>query len=96
MNDDVLARLEGKIDKQGEHLASIDVTLVQQHASLAEHMRRSDASEARLTLVETALQPLKDAAAHKAFLWRLLKGMVVTAGTLATIAEAVRMMGLHR
>jgi hypothetical protein len=38
-------KVDAILDKVDAHLGSIDVTLTKQHASLEEHMRRSDALE---------------------------------------------------
>lgn len=96
---DILSRLEGKIDKQGEHLASVDVTLARQAASLEEHMRRSDLLEKGQEAIRTEakaleadlrgkLEPLTKA--HH--MWAGIGKLLAILGTLATIAEAVRVL----
>ncbi len=52
MDDRRLERIEAKIDDQNEHLSSIDVTLMSQHASIKEHIRRTG-------LLENELRPIK-------------------------------------
>ena len=52
MEDNQLDRIENKIDKHGEHLSSIDVTLAAQHQSLKDHMRRTELLEAKLEPIE--------------------------------------------
>lgn len=42
---DQLDRMEGKLDKHGDAIADINVTLGKQHVVLDEHMRRTDALE---------------------------------------------------
>lgn len=52
-------RFETKIDKVLEHAANTDVTLAKQQAALDEHMRRTEANEKHIKLVETAFKPLE-------------------------------------
>lgn len=47
-----LERIEAKIDDTNDHLASIDVTLAQQHISLREHIRRT-------AILEDEIKPIK-------------------------------------
>lgn len=51
MDSKRLERIEEKIDETNEKLSSIDKTLVAQHASLNEHMRRTE-------LLEDAMKPI--------------------------------------
>ena len=78
-------RLEAKIDKHGEALAQINVTLAQQHVTLQEHMRRTDANEKHIALVESELKPLTKA--H--LMWSGAGKLVTTLAVLAGIAEAI-------
>ncbi len=52
MSNDVLLRVEAKIDKVHERLSSIDATLAGQHVSLVEHIRRTSILETKLEPVE--------------------------------------------
>lgn len=53
MDDDKrLERIEKKLDDSNEHLASIDLTLMEQHISLREHVRRTNLLEAKLIPIE--------------------------------------------
>lgn len=53
MSDDQrFSRLENKLDKLSEKLSSIDKTLVAQHESLKEHIRRTE-------LLEKDMEPIK-------------------------------------
>lgn len=52
MDDRRLERIEKKLDDSNEHLASIDVTLAAQHASLKEHIARTEQ-------IEKELQPIR-------------------------------------
>ena len=45
---DIVIRLEAKIDKQSEYLASIDKTLGRQAVQLEHHIKRSDTQEENL------------------------------------------------
>jgi NurA-like 5'-3' nuclease len=51
MSDERLLRIEDKIDRISDKISSIDVTLVSQHESLKEHMRRTE-------LLEKAVEPI--------------------------------------
>lgn len=58
-----LNKLEAKIDDGNDHLASIDLTLAQQHESIKHHIRRTNALETivltvnrKVTLAEGALK----------------------------------------
>lgn len=52
MDEKRLERIEVKIDDIDDQLAMISSTLAAQHVSLKEHMRRSNALEAKLAPVE--------------------------------------------
>ncbi len=45
MADERIIRIEDKIDKLGDHLGRIDVTIASQHEVLKEHIRRTQAIE---------------------------------------------------
>lgn len=47
-----LERIEKKIDDTNDHLVSIDITLVEQHLSLKEHIRRT-------SILEQEIKPIK-------------------------------------
>lgn len=51
--EDKLERIECKIDKVVDHLGSIDVTLAAQHASLKEHIRRTELLEQEVAPIKT-------------------------------------------
>ncbi len=70
-----LERIEKKIDDQNEHLASIDRTLVEQHASLKHHIRRTD-------LLEKQIEPINKHVAR-------VEGALKLIGLLATITAIV-------
>lgn len=50
--DELIKRLEAKVDKLDERLDNMDKTLVLQEANLKEHMKRSDLLEKKLEPVE--------------------------------------------
>lgn len=52
MDDKRLERIEVKLDDLSDHLASIDITLGQQHVSLKEHIRRTNILEKELVPVK--------------------------------------------
>ncbi len=73
--DKRLERIEKKIDDQNEHLSSIDLTLSEQHASLDEHIRRTN-------MLEEDLRPVKR--------WMYMtQGAVALLGLLATIGAII-------
>ena len=57
--DDRIIRIEGKLDSLSDTLHAVDKTLVGQHASLAEHMRRTALAEESIDLIRKDLQPVK-------------------------------------
>lgn len=73
-----LERIEAKIDDSNDHLASIDVTLASQHASLREHIRRSNMLEAKMAPVERHVNRVEGA----------LK-LITLAAALAAVAEFI-------
>lgn len=77
-NDSRIVRIENKIDKVVEHIGSIDVTLSAQHVSLAEHIRRTNALEAKV-------QPIEKHAAMVSGALKLIGMMSV----IATIAMGI-------
>lgn len=79
------SRLESKIDKIVDRVASIDATLAAQHVSLQEHMRRSDALEKQLDQTKKEVEPLKKTIAAMEGAWKLL----ASAGILAAMGKLV-------
>ena len=80
MDDDKrLERIEDKIDVAKDHLASIDKTLVEQHISLKDHMRRTE-------LLEEAITPIRSKLDMAAGAIKVL-GLIAA---LLTILEAIR------
>jgi hypothetical protein len=71
---------EKKLDKIFDRLGSIDTTLVEQHAVLKEHIRRTN-------LLEEEIKPIK---AHVARVEGVVKFILALAAILATIAEFKR------
>lgn len=74
-----LERIEKKLDDSNEHLASIDVTLMSQHVSLKDHMRRTQ-------LLEQELRPIRT---HVSRVEGALK-LIALAAALATIIELMK------
>ncbi len=68
-----LERIEKKIDDGNDHLASIDITLAEQHISLREHMRRT-------ALIEQDLKPIKN---HVAMMNAAAKIITIVGGMMA-------------
>jgi chromosome segregation ATPase len=85
-----LARIEAKLDRQDERLDRIEVLQARHTASLEDHMRRTEAAESQLLLVEDTLKPLK---LHVAVTGALAKVLGV-AGTCVAIAKALGLLNL--
>lgn len=60
----ILERLEGKLDKQQEHIHEIDKTLVRNTASLEEHMKRTEMNEEAIELLREELKPVRTHVNH--------------------------------
>lgn len=78
MDDKRLERIESKLDDSNEHLASIDVTLAEQHVSIKEHMRRTN-------LLEIELKPIK---AHV----NRVEGALKLLALIATVAAIIEFL----
>ena len=76
MNDERLVRIEDKIDKIFERMASVDVTLVKQHGQLEYHIKRTD-------LLESELKPVRD---HVRLIQAALRWLSVI-GIIAGVAK---------
>jgi len=74
-------RVYNKLDKIEERLGSIDVTLIEQHISLREHIKRTN-------LLEKKLEPVEK---HVIMVQGGLKFVGIIA-TLTAIAEAIYMV----
>jgi len=66
--DDILKRIEGKIDVLDTRLDSVDVTLAKQEVSLSEHIRRTEIIEGRLEPIESYMDKTKGVLVFVAFL----------------------------
>lgn len=75
-----LLRIENKIDKITERISSIDGTLIAQHVSLADHIRRTELLEAQLKPVERHVVMV-----HGAF--KLIGILALLGGILGAIVE---------
>lgn len=92
MHPDDLLRLEGKIDRIGDRISSVDVTLAKQSEQLGEHMRRTALAEANLESVREELEPLKKAHA----MWSGVgKALTVLAAAGSAVATAVKLFAHH-
>jgi hypothetical protein len=73
-------RVDEKLDRILEKISSIDVTLIKQHASLAEHIRRTEILEEKIKPIEVHMTELKG-------IVKLLKLI----GIFATIVEVLHL-----
>ena len=90
MDDKRLERLENKIDKIHDSVASIDKTLLGQAVELKEHIRRTAAAEARVEQVSKDLEPIKT---HVAAMGGVAKALGIAATVIAIIAGIVTVFG---
>lgn len=70
------------------NMAKIDSTLVKQEAHLEEHIRRTEASEARLDVIEKSLVPLQ----HHVVMFSGAGKLLTIVATLIGMAAAVYKM----
>ena len=74
---DFLKAIDAKVDKLDERLDDVDKTLIRQHASLEEHIRRTDLLEKKLEPVEDHVKQVQGGVKLIGFL-SLGLGVVVT------------------
>lgn len=77
------------MDQLQRDIAEIKVTLVRQEANLAEHMRRTDAAEARVAHAETQVTDLRTFVTETKAYMRTVKWLCVGLGGLITAAAGV-------
>lgn len=76
-----LIRLESKVDKIGDQIGSINVTLAEQHVTLKDHIRRTELLEQALVPVTPVVTIVKFLAevvgvlAAGGFLYEIFKGL---------------------
>ena len=73
-------RIENKVDKIAEDISNINVTLSGQHASLVEHMKRTNILEKQLEPIRNHVQMMRGAG-------KLIALLSTIALTIAGIAE---------
>jgi archaellum component FlaC len=71
--DDLLNRLENKIDKLDERLDSIDRTLIAQKSSLDHHIYRTELAEENIELLRKDMKPVQN---HVQFVKNVMKFLV--------------------
>ena len=59
MSDEKLGQIDAKIDKITDKLNVIDITLVAQHVTLQEHIKRSEAAEKAIDIIKQELKPIQ-------------------------------------
>lgn len=78
-----LDRIESKLDRLDERVDSVDVTLAAQHATLKEHIRRTEA-------LENQIEPLRRQSAMVA---GAIKIAVWAGGIAGTVVTAIQLLG---
>lgn len=58
-SNDQLSKMDSKLDKIQEHLASVDVTLAKQEVSLTEHVKRSTLLEENVKMLRSEFTPIQ-------------------------------------
>lgn len=87
MNDnDQLSKIDAKLDKLQEHLASVDVTLAKQEVSLTEHVRRSGLLEENVKMLRSDFTPIQK---HVIMIGGALKFLGLISALLV-IAETIK------
>ena len=76
-------RLEDKLDKLNQCLSSVDKTLVEQHISFKEHMRRT-------SLLEDAIHPLVKNSERVKGILKVFGSLAVFVGVVTSIAALFR------
>lgn len=90
-----IEKMDTAVGEIRRELATVNVTLAQQHASLESHMARTRLLEDRADLLEHRVEPLTQASAT---FQGVLKGFGVLAGLCASsvgIFEFVKLIGAH-
>lgn len=79
MSDERLTRIEEKIDRLGDRLSSVDMTLIKQHEQLAYHIKRTDILEAKVS-------PISDHVAFVRVAMKILAAAALIAGIYRVFA----------
>lgn len=79
--EDMLEKLESKLDRIDSRLNAMDVTLAKQAGSLDEHIRRTEALESWVESIQEELEPIKSHVSA----WAGAGKLVVVLGVLAGI-----------
>ena len=83
MDENRLDRLEAKIDKIAEAVASVDRTLERNTTSLEFHVKRTDLAEQRIEQVAESLRPIEQ---HVAMVQGALKLLTMGLAVIGTLA----------
>lgn len=84
-------RLEQKLDKVVEDISKINITLVAQHHSLKDHMRRSEANEKAIEIIKEELIPVQK---HVNGLNYILKAVGVVTVILGMVTAIIKFKDL--
>lgn len=89
--EEILTRLEGKLDRVDGRLGGVDVILAKQTEQLGEHMRRTSLAESRLDHIQLEVDPLTRAHA----MWSGVGKAVAVLGVIAGIVEGIIRIALR-
>jgi hypothetical protein len=81
-----LKRIEDKIDRLDEKLASVNVTLSSQHVVLSDHIRRTE-------LLEAAIEPMKERINKVQGVIQFIVFLSVIATIVVGVVEAIKLVG---
>jgi archaellum component FlaC len=82
-----LTKLENKLDKLDDRLDNVDKTLVAQHATLQEHIRRTAALESHLDVVKQELKPVQMHVTRVDGILKFIGLVSVVVGIVSTIIK---------
>ena len=83
--DDLLNRLENKLDKLDERLDNVDKTLIIQNSDLKEHMRRSLANEEAVEILRKEMKPVQ----NHVFFVKNVMAFLVAVGAIVTFVIGI-------
>lgn len=86
--EDILLRLDDKVDRVLERQDEMNVVLTKQHASLEEHMRRTAANEQALVLLRDDLATHRANSVTWSFLGKVGGTIISLTGTVLGLLKA--------
>lgn len=91
MSDEWLSKIFDKVEKMEERIDNIDKTLIEQHVTLQEHMRRSLANEEAVELLSSRIQPIEQHVYRIEGILKFFGGISVLVATTAGLIKILRL-----